>query len=202
MPHPSRDRKTHILAAACRVIARDGASRLRIADVARDAGVSSALVHYYFPAKGDLLERAFAHADEIADAVATAEFPRLATARERLEHLLLAWSGDDPAIRANWAVWNEMWQYGAHNEGVRAMVAESHRSWLDQIAELLAAAGEDGSLPRFPEPRAVARRLAACVDDWGRETLLGLRTPGEMRQAVLDALAHETAAAGAEGRVP
>src|SRR3954454_22749887 len=112
MPEPARDRKRLILDAACRAIARHGAERLRVADVAREAGVSTALVHYYFPLRGELLERAFAHADELGAAVAAAEFPLLATARERLEHLLVAWSGDDPAIRANWAVWNEMWQYG------------------------------------------------------------------------------------------
>jgi AcrR family transcriptional regulator len=202
MPEQGSDRKRLILDAACRAIARHGAARVRVADVAREAGVSTALVHYYFPLREGLLERAFAHADEIADAVATAEFPLLASGRERLEHLLVAWSGDDPAIGANWAVWNEMWQYGAHHEGVRAMVADSHRTWLEQVTQLLAEGVEDGSLPASVEPRAAARRLCACVDDWGREVLLGLRTPGEMRQSVLEALAHEAASAEALARVP
>ena len=50
MTEPAPDRKHTILDAACRVIAQAGAARLRVADVAREAGVSTALVHYYFPA--------------------------------------------------------------------------------------------------------------------------------------------------------
>ncbi len=42
------DRETGILEAACRVIAREGADGLRMGAVAREAGVSSALIHYYF----------------------------------------------------------------------------------------------------------------------------------------------------------
>jgi len=54
MTEPASDRKHTILDAACVVIARDGAARLRVADVAAEAGVSTALVHYYFPARADL----------------------------------------------------------------------------------------------------------------------------------------------------
>jgi len=54
------DRTADILEAACRVIARDGADGLRMGQVAREAGVSSALIHYYFATRADLLLRAFA----------------------------------------------------------------------------------------------------------------------------------------------
>ena len=61
------DRTADILEAACRVIAREGADGLRMGQVAREAGVSSALIHYYFATRADLLLRAFEHADEQAD---------------------------------------------------------------------------------------------------------------------------------------
>src|SRR3954453_11065245 len=109
-------RKHDILDAACRVIARDGVAPLRVADVAREAGVSTALVHYYFESRGRLIEEAFARVDELADAVATAGFADLASGRERLEHLLSAWSSSDAAIRVNWAVWNELWQHALRDE--------------------------------------------------------------------------------------
>src|SRR4051794_8971642 len=57
------DRKTEILEATCRVIAREGVDGLRMGTVAREAGVSSALLHYYFDSRADLLMQAFEHAD-------------------------------------------------------------------------------------------------------------------------------------------
>jgi AcrR family transcriptional regulator len=182
MTEPASDRKHAILDAACRVIAQAGAARLRVADVAREAGVSTALVHYYFPARADVIEQAFAHADDLADAVAEAELRTIATGRRRVEKLFATWAGDAPAIRANWAIWNEMWQYGAHHEGARRLVESSHRRWLEQIHDLIVEGVDDGSIPTGIEPWPAARRLAACINEWGREALLGLRSAGDLRR--------------------
>src|SRR6476660_8527731 len=61
------DRTADILEAACRVIAREGADGLRMGLVAREAGGSSALIHYYFATRADLLLRAFEQPGEQAD---------------------------------------------------------------------------------------------------------------------------------------
>ena len=90
----------------------------------------------------------------------------IGTGRGRVEKLFATWAGDDPAIRANWAVWNEMWQYAAHNDGARALVETSHRRWLEQIHDLIAEGIDDGSIP------AERRRLA------------GGAPPGRLRQRV------------------
>src|SRR5689334_12642324 len=182
MTEPTPNRKHLILDAACRAIAATGAAAVRVSDVAREAGVSTALVHYYFPSRAQVIVGAFAHADDLA---------QLANGRERVERLILTWAGDDPAIRTNWAVWNEMWQYAAHNEEARVMVAESHQLWLDQVAQLIAEGVADGSIRADVDVDGAARRLAACVDDWGRETLIGMRTPAGMRSALAAATAHE-----------
>jgi AcrR family transcriptional regulator len=191
MTEPAANRKHLILDAACRAIARTGAAAVRVSDVAREAGVSTALVHYYFPSRADVIVQAFAHADDLADAVAEEHLAELANGRERLERLILTWAGDDPAIRTNWAVWNEMWQYAAHNEAARTMVADSHQRWLDQVTQLIGEGREDGSIPADVDVDGAARRLAACVDDWGRETLIGMRTPAGMRAALAAATVHE-----------
>jgi AcrR family transcriptional regulator len=191
MTEPAANRKHLILDAACRAIARTGAAAVRVSDVAREAGVSTALVHYYFPSRADVIVQAFSHADDLADAVAEEHLAELASGRERVERLILTWAGDDPAIRTNWAVWNEMWQYAAHNDAARAMVADSHQRWLDQVAQLIGEGREDGSIRADVDVDGAARRLAACVDDWGRETLIAMRTPAGMRAALAAATAHE-----------
>lgn len=57
----TRDR---IRAAACRALAKRGLARTRIADIAREAGVSSPVVHYYFRSKDDVLLSAMQWASE------------------------------------------------------------------------------------------------------------------------------------------
>jgi AcrR family transcriptional regulator len=191
MTEQAPNRKHLILDAACRAIARTGAAAVRVSDVAREAGVSTALVHYYFPSRADVILQAFGHADDLADAFAEEQMAKLPTGRERAERLILTWAGDDPAIRTNWAVWNEMWQYAAHNEAARAMVADSHGRWIEQVAELIADGANDGSIRAGVDVDGAARRLATCVDDWGRETLIGMRTPAGMRAALAAATTHE-----------
>jgi AcrR family transcriptional regulator len=191
MTEPAKNRKHLILEAACRAIARTGAASVRVSDVAREAGVSTALVHYYFPSRADVIVQAFAHTDDMADAVAAGALGALTSGRERVERLILAWAGDDPAIRTNWAVWHEMWQYAAHDDTARAMVADSHREWIEQVAGLIGEGVDDGSISADVDVDGAARRLAACVDDWGRETLIGMRTPAGMRTALAVATAHE-----------
>src|SRR5436853_543670 len=81
------DRKTEILEATCRVIAREGADGLRMGTVAREAGVSSALLHYYFDTRADLLMQAFEHADVKADEAAEQAIADIPTALGRLQLL-------------------------------------------------------------------------------------------------------------------
>ena len=86
------DRTADILEAACRVIAREGADGLRMGQVAREAGVSSALIHYYFATRADLLLRAFEHADEQADLTIDELIGDLPTGAAKLERVLIAYA--------------------------------------------------------------------------------------------------------------
>lgn len=189
------DRERAILDAACYVISEIGIAYLRVEDVAEKAGVSRALVHYYFPGRAELIERAFTHSDERSRAVGEAQLQDVRTGRGRVEKLLAVWASDDPAIRVDWLVWNEMWQYAAHNERGRALVESVHGRWLQQIHDLIAEGVVDGSIPNTVDVGAAARRLAACADEWGREARLGLRSASEMRGDLDAAVEHELGAA-------
>src|SRR5918998_298902 len=57
-------RPAEILAAACRVIARKGVEATRVADIAREAGTSTATVHYHFETKGEVIFAALKWANE------------------------------------------------------------------------------------------------------------------------------------------
>src|SRR5664279_2591432 len=57
-------RRTEILRSAAAVVARVGFARTRVADVAAELGVSTALIFYHFQTKERLLSAAFLHAAE------------------------------------------------------------------------------------------------------------------------------------------
>jgi AcrR family transcriptional regulator len=185
------ERMTGILEAACRVIAREGADGLRMGTVAREAGVSSALIHYYFATRRDLLIAAFQHADQQVDEAATAAIEEIPLARDRLSRLLMLYAGADPVFRENWVLWVEMWRGSIFDERLREPVTDSQRSWLRQVGELIEAGGRDGSIPLVADPPLVAHRLTALVDGIGLQILTGTLEHGEAAYVIRTAVEHE-----------
>lgn len=61
------DRRRAILEGAARVIARQGVRGLRVADLAAEAGVSTALVYYHFEGRPGILRHALAFIGDRAD---------------------------------------------------------------------------------------------------------------------------------------
>ena len=123
-------RNIEILEAACRVICVRGSDRLRMSDVAREAGVSSALVHYYFETRADLLARAFRHADERVDAYVERQLIRCTTPRERLETVLATYLSDDETVEQSFILWAEMLRHAIYDVSTRTMVADAYRAWI------------------------------------------------------------------------
>ena len=185
------DRVTEILEAACRVIARSGASRLRMSDVAREAGVSSALVHYYCATRTELLAKAFTYADERADARVQAELALVGPAIEKLAVLLRFYLGDDDVVHENAILWRETWSHASFDESLRTRLAESYAAWIEQVVELVAAAQAEGAVPATVVPEPAARRLAAIVDGLGAQILIGMLDGPAASALIRDALAIE-----------
>ena len=140
------DRTSELLDAACRVIAQAGAARLRMSDVAREAGVSTALVHYYFATRPELLRAAFMFADARVDVYVDEQIAVLDTAAERLERLLSVYVSDgDPVMRENSILWREMWSHAVFDDSLRTAVEESYADWIEQVHGAIADAVAEGS---------------------------------------------------------
>jgi len=185
------DRTSELLDAACRVIARGGAARLRMSDVAREAGVSTALVHYYFATRTALLREAFMHADVRVDEYVDAQIAGLATAAERLERLLAVYVSDaDPSVRENSILWREMWTNAVFDDSLRTAVEESYASWLEQVEDAIRDAIAEGSAAT-DDIEGAAHRLAAIVDGLSARLALGMVTGPKATSLVREALAIE-----------
>ena len=180
------DRTHVILRAACSVIAERGCDGMRMGDVARAAGVSSALVHYYFDTRSELLRRAFLYADEQVDAFVQTAVAQCETPRERLETAVISYLVDDEAVEQSWRIWSEMLRAALYEPALRPDVEESYRGWVDEVADLARAC------PQPPaDERATAARLCALVDGLAQQALLGGIARARARALVLQAIAGE-----------
>lgn len=168
------EREEAILGAACRVIAQSGAAGLRMSEVAREAGVSSALLHYYFATRRELLARAFAFADTRVDAHVLALVGEQGSARERLETLLTAYLSPEPVVTEDWVVWSELWRSARFDASLLELLHEADREWVGQVAALLRDGIADGSIDGSIEVDDTAIALVSLVDGLGTRVLAGV----------------------------
>jgi AcrR family transcriptional regulator len=164
----SRER---ILDAAVERIASDGIDAVRIARIAMDAGVSTALVHYHFATREALLAEALEHSFELAGdtrAVETGEPPSVQRLRDMVEQCLPL-PGDQ---EREWVLWVELWLRAVRHPELRPTAAELYarmHEWLREAIEDGVASGEFAAC----DAHAVADRTLALIDGFGVRALLG-----------------------------
>lgn len=174
-----------------RVIGRRGIGGVKSAAIAREAGVSPGLVHYYFETLEVLTREAFLY----ADAVSSREMPELSTGassgREELEARLCAWLDDGDAYERAWAVWCELWHAGRHDEAVRRQLEQMWGGWVGLIEQLIERGTRDGSIQAGVEPAPVARRLTALMESLGQQMTVELLPAPDARRLMEAAIALE-----------
>lgn len=184
MASPSDDRKSSILAAALRVIIDVGLTDMTIALVAEQAGVSTALVHYHFSSKDDLILAAVLAASTVDKARQQQVAAGRGTATARLDELLcgsLPADDDD----ADWLLWIEAWSETRRDPDIRAVMVDLDEHELDMIAKLLSEGEAVGEFA-CPDPGEAAARLAALRD--GLAIRMTLFDVGGSPQPMLSAL--------------
>lgn len=147
MPRPSveAERRPQILAAACEVIATAGIPALRLSDVAREAGVSSGTVHYYFETKKEVITAAFEF--NLTDSLArrqellTSGKDSLAILHDLVESYL---PNDELSVRA-WKVWLALWAEGSRDAVLQEINDRLYGQWRDVVAGVIADAQAAGT---------------------------------------------------------
>jgi AcrR family transcriptional regulator len=158
--------RERILAAAVRRIASDGIDAMRIARIAMDAGVSTALVHYHFATREALLAEALEYSFAQAGDLRTMRGDGLL--RAMIEECLPL-PGEQ---ETEWVLWVELWLRAVRHPELRPFAAEQYermRVWLAEAIEEGIARGE--FLP--VDAGAVADRVLALIDGFGIRSLLG-----------------------------
>jgi AcrR family transcriptional regulator len=154
-----------MLAAALGVISERGFADTRIADVAERAGVSPALVIYYFKTKDLLLTEAIRHYEDAWYAVGQRRMRQLPSAAARLEEIVAmsCLPESDPEPAGGWQLWLDFWAQAARNEEVATVRRKSDERWRDEIADLVLTGQAAGEF-REVDPRAFAVSLTALLD--------------------------------------
>lgn len=190
-PTPLTDRVVAILEAACRVVVREGAHGLRMASVADEAGVSKALVHYYFSTRQELLRSAFAFSESRLDQLVEDELAGLTTGAERLERALLVSIDAGTPISEQRALWNEVWSSLRFDDDLRPLVVRWYQTWRDRMIHLLEEGRADGTVPPTVEAAPAGARLAAAADGVDSMLYLGLLDRDGARELLLGCLHRE-----------
>jgi AcrR family transcriptional regulator len=159
-------RREQMLHAAAELIGERGFSETRIADVARRAGVSPALVIYYFSTKDELLTEALRFSERSFYTDVAAQLEQLRTARERLEMLVRTTlvpqaEGEIPGA---WGLWFDLWAQAFRHPAVKQDRIELDQRWRDTIAQVVRDGQVAGEIGRSVDADAFAITFSALLD--------------------------------------
>ncbi|MEU4930514.1 helix-turn-helix domain-containing protein [Streptomyces yokosukanensis] len=192
------DRRTVILEAAARVIARRGVRGLRVEELAAEAGISKALVYYHFGDRAGLLRRTLVFISDRAEryTAGDAEGAEGDSPREGLERSLLLELQDVPEVRENSTAWGELRASAVFDPTLRDELALASLIWTREVADLLGRV-----LPTAPESTLVAsaERLTSLLEGLSSRWLSGVLQLDQARSRMREAIAVEIAHLGWEG---
>jgi AcrR family transcriptional regulator len=159
-------RRPQILATTVALIGERGLWDVRLADVAKRAGISATSVVYYFGSKDQLFAQAIAEADDAFYEPLLAELEELETGAQRIACLFVRSSTSD------WPLWMDLWVYSRHHPETAMSQRHFHERWRGTIADVVrhgCATGEWG----VADPDVVALRLSALTDGLAVHMVLG-----------------------------
>jgi AcrR family transcriptional regulator len=166
-------RREEILQAASAVVARVGFARTRVADVAAELGVSTALVFYHFDTKERLLSEAFLYAAEADLARLDAAVAASGTATVRLRSVLRLYA---PAGQApGWTLDIDAWSEAMRTPEIQDASRSIDRRWRAAIETVIVDGVVSGEFV-CARPRDAAERIAAMLD--------GLAVASQVRRSV------------------
>ena len=155
-----RSARERILDAAVERIAGDGIDAVRIARIAMDARVSTALVHYHFATREALLAEALTHSFDRAGDTRTEGPQRL---RDMIDQCLPL-PGEQ---EQDWVLWVELWLRAVRHPELRPTAAKLYERMHEWFREAI-----EEELPDA-DAAATADRLLALIDGYGIRALLG-----------------------------
>lgn len=166
--------RTRILAAAAECIVRDGLAQVRMASIARTAGVSSGLLHYHFDTKELLFGEVLRYSHEISAELNRQALERAGAApAERLSSFLDRCLPSDEQRAAEWLLWQELALLCIRDPHLAKVGAELYEDLYATVADLVREGVAAGIFTTTLDPRLVAETAVALTDGLGDRVLAG-----------------------------
>lgn len=174
---PVRDRSSrareNIRSAACRAFAARGPSATRISDIAREAGVSSAIIHYYYKSKDEVLLAALQWANEhtsrqLLDLHETTSGP-VELLRKALELAVPS----EGVLRDEYLLWIETWARVRLQPKLLAECVTMSARWTGFLEGVIEEGERAGAFRPVVPAAELAQRLVALSDGLAYRSAIG-----------------------------
>jgi AcrR family transcriptional regulator len=184
-PRFDKQRREHILQAAAHLIATRGLHAVRVSDIAKQIGTTNGTVHYYFPAKDDVLTSAMDWAVEAAFARQGEDLRALDSARDRLMRLTELQLPANPQVTEEWSIWLQSWTEAAVRPEVRTTHQQFHDRWRTMIRSIIERGQRQGEF-RDGDVDLLTDQFSVMVNGSGTQVLAGTMTADRMHEIVID----------------
>jgi AcrR family transcriptional regulator len=158
-------RRAQMLRVAAELIGERGFGETRIADVARRAEASSALVIYYFGTRERLLVDALRYSEQNFYLAAEKMLAEVPSVRDRLSLLVRLTCGPeiDGDLPGAWGLWFDLWAQAFRHPEVKQDRVELDARWRSLIVDIVKAGQADGDIGKV-DARSFAVTFAALLD--------------------------------------
>ncbi|MFB7716641.1 TetR/AcrR family transcriptional regulator [Nocardia sp. NPDC056100] len=184
-------RRTEIMEAAVRVVAQRGIRGLRVEELAKEAGVSTALIYYHFQDRAGLvsstLDFVTARAEQYTDVAADPE----TDPRGHLSEALLRELQDSSVVVENSSAWGELRASAVFQPELRDQLRAASARWTDFNSELIRRAQTQGTIGPEVAADDAAERLTALVEGLSMRWLSGTLELEQARKLLRGALLAE-----------
>ncbi|HSV98448.1 MAG TPA: TetR/AcrR family transcriptional regulator [Spirochaetota bacterium] len=137
-------RRAQLTKATYKVVSRKGYYNFTIKDIAKEAGLSAGLVHYYFKDKQDLLLNLLKEINQNIRDYLNKEFQNCVTPLEKLMAYIDQAFGLVEKEKEYFYVLIDFWTQVNHNNRMRAANIKLFKSYRDECAAILHEGLEDG----------------------------------------------------------
>jgi AcrR family transcriptional regulator len=184
-------RRAEVLAAGVRVLRRMGFERMRLRDVAKEAGVSIGLLQHYFETREQLAQECFAAAcGERARDFAQSALAE-GSAWERISQMIDHAFGA-AALHKRAAMWVDLCAAAGRDPGLRREAALVQDVWRAPLAAAISDGEASGEFRLRLDADATVEALLALVDGAEVAATIGGNdfSPGRLHTAALETTRH------------
>ena len=165
------EKAKRIIAAMRTSVGTRGAAGSTFDQVAREAGVSRGLLHYYFGSKERLLVEVVRHDCEMRIKETDERLAQARDVDEILQALVLSLEAFIAGEPGSQAVIYEMLSASRRSEEIRAELAEVYRRWRAHLADALREKEREGVVRLQADPETAASVLFALGDGLGIQVI-------------------------------